>query len=80
MDTAFPHTVTVSLENDHRTAKARAMFNSGAGATLMTENLATTLGLKTFSPTNVYLLHFGTHQLQVLRCDSTFVSLQVLQD
>ncbi len=48
MDTAFPNTVTVSLENDHRTAKARAMFDSGAGASLMTENLANTLGLKRF--------------------------------
>ncbi len=48
MDTAFPNTVVVSLENDFHTAKARAMFDSGAGASLMTEELATHLKLKRY--------------------------------
>ena len=48
MDTAFPNTVVVSLENGQRSAKARAMFDSGAGASLMTEELASNLKLKRY--------------------------------
>ncbi len=44
----FPHTLTATLENGPRTTKARVMLDSGADVSLMTEKLATTLGLKRY--------------------------------
>lgn len=42
---SFPNTVTVSLENGTRCIRARAMLDSGAAVSLMTEKLASSLGL-----------------------------------
>ncbi len=78
MDTAFPNTVVVSLENDHHSAKARAMFDSGAGASLMTEELATNLKLKRFPQPMSISCTSGriTSKFYVV----TLLPLQVLQD
>ena len=48
LDTGFPNTIVVHLSNGPHSVKARAMLDSGAGASLMTEKLATSLGLKRY--------------------------------
>jgi len=47
-DPSFPNTITASLENNGRSAKARVMLDSGCGVSLMTEELATTLQLRRY--------------------------------
>ncbi len=42
---SFPNTIVVSLHNDGRKAKARAVFDTGAGVSMMSESLASTLKL-----------------------------------
>jgi len=46
MSPSFPHTITVTLENQGRTVRARAILDAGAGVSVMSEKLATDLRLK----------------------------------
>ncbi len=45
---SFPNTIMVTLENEGRTARARAILDTGAGVSIMSEKLASALKLKRF--------------------------------
>jgi len=48
MDPSFPFTVTLTLENNGRTARARAVLDTGAAISSISEKLASDLKLKRF--------------------------------
>jgi len=61
MDPSFPFTVTLTLDNAGRSAKARAVLDSGAAISSMSEKLASDLKLKRFSHNLIIDGPFSNH-------------------